>query len=114
MMVISFADRYGAGEDRRSDLILILIDETLAQGLVGTNPVRMPAQSLLELGNRLVDQAHFLVGNAEVVVALVVLVVDVFGNPLLEPLEHLLKVRLLIAGRRLLLGDHARGLRIFT
>ena len=43
--------------------------------------------------------------------ALVVLVVDVFGDALLEPLEHLLEVRLLVAGGRLLLRHHARGLR---
>src|SRR5262245_2243584 len=41
--------------------------------------------------------------------ALVILVVDVFGDPLLEPLEHLLEVRLLVAGRRLLFGNHPRG-----
>ena len=69
------------------------------------------AQRLLELGDGLVEQPHLLVRDAEVVVALVVLFLDVLGDALLELPEHVLEVRFLVAGRLLLLDDHARVLR---
>src|SRR5678815_4486376 len=114
MMVISLADGYGPGQNGRGDLVLILLDEALTEGLVGSHAVRVSAQRLLELRDCLVDEAHFLVRDAKVVMALVVLVVDVVGDALLEPLEHLLKVRLLVAGRRFLLGHHTCRLRTVT
>ena len=48
---------------------------------------------------------------AEIVVALVVLGVDVLGDALLELPQHVGEVRLLVAGRLLLVDDHARVLR---
>ena len=67
-------------------------------------------QRLLELGDGLVQQPHLLVRDAEIVVALVILLLDVLGDALLELPEHVLEVRLLVAGRLLLLDDHARVL----
>jgi hypothetical protein len=97
----------GAGQDRRRHRILFLLHERLPERLVRGHAVRRRAQRLLELGDRLVEQPHLLVRHAEVVMALVVLVVDVLGDALLELPEHVLEVRLLVARRLLLLDDHA-------
>src|SRR4051794_8998928 len=101
MMIVSLTKRYGAREDRRGDLILLLLHEALAQGLVGAYAVRGASEGLLEFGDGFIHEAHFLVGDAEVVMTLVVLLVDVLRDALLEPLEHLLEVGLLVPGRRL-------------
>src|SRR4051812_7025112 len=105
MMIVSLAERYGAGQHRGRDLVLLLLDEALPKGLVGANPVCTTSQSLLKFRYGLVHEAHFLVRDSQVVVALVVLIVDVFGDTLLEALEHLLKVSLLVT-RRWLLFSH--------
>src|ERR1041384_7630195 len=49
----------------------------------------------------LVDESHFLEGDRQIVMALVVLSVDVLGDSLLELLQHVGKVGLFIAGRLL-------------
>src|SRR5215204_2129282 len=92
-------------------MILVLLDEALTERLIRPNAIRRPTEGLLELGNRLVHEAHLLVRNAKVVMGLVVFLLDVFRDALLETFEHLLEVRLLVARRRLLFRHHARGLR---
>src|SRR4051794_1762012 len=114
MMVISLAERYGTGQDRGRNLVLLLFDEALPEGLIRSHAVRTAAERLLEFRHGLVHEAHFLVRDSQVVVALVILVVDVFRDALLEPLEHLLEIGLLIPSGRFLLSHHPRGLRTFA
>src|SRR6266550_3174836 len=57
----------------------------------GGRQVERPPR-LLQLRNRLVQEAHLLEGHAQIVVRLKVGLVDVLVDPLLEAREHLLKV----------------------
>src|SRR2546427_1794559 len=85
-----------------------LLDEAQTERLRALQLALGRAQRLLELGDRLVEQPHFLEGDAEVVVRLEVGLVDVLVDPLLEPRQHLLEIALLVP-RRLLVGHlHAR------
>src|SRR6476660_7589180 len=114
MTVVAFTERYGARENRGRDVKLFFLHEALTQCLIRSNAVRRTPELFLELGDGFLDEAQLLIRNAEVVMTLVVLVVDVFGDTLLEPLEHLLEVGLLITRRWLLFCHHARRLRILS
>src|SRR2546425_9585878 len=93
-----------APQDRFGHDVSTLFDETDPQRLRGPELLLRGAQCFLELGDRLVEQAHLLEGDAQVVVRLEVGLVDVLVDPLLEPGEHVLKVLLFVPGR-LLVGD---------
>src|SRR6266581_2501138 len=80
-----------------------LLDEAQTERLRALQLALGRAQRLLELGDRLVEQPHFLEGDAEVVVRLEVGLVDVLVDPLLEARQHLLEIALLVP-RRLLVG----------
>src|ERR1035437_6554224 len=95
-------------ENHRRDRQLLLLDERLAQRLVRAKTILRPTQRLLKLGDGFVEKTHLLVADAEVVMRLVVFGVHIFGDALLELLEHVGKVGLLVAGRRILADHHAR------
>ena len=45
MMVISLAERYGSGQNRRGDLVLLLLDEALPKRLVGRTRFVLPRRA---------------------------------------------------------------------
>src|SRR3989442_4750727 len=97
-----------APRDRFRDAESPLREETPPQGLRRAELALGGAQRFLELGDGLVQQAHLLEGDPEVVVRLEVRLVDVLVDPLLEPGEHVVEVLLLVARGLLVLHLHAR------
>src|SRR5579883_2927273 len=69
-------------QDRRGDAVLLLLEEALPQRLVGPRPVMGPAQGLLKLGDRLVDESHLLVRDAQIVMAVMVFLAHILGDSL--------------------------------
>src|SRR5207249_1878656 len=63
-------------------------------------------QRLLELGDRFVEQAHLLEGDAQVIMRLEIRLVDVLVDPLSEARQHVLEVALLVAGGLLVRNLH--------
>src|SRR5207248_10133120 len=68
------------------------------------------AQRLLQLGDRFVEQPHLLERHTQVVMGLEVGLVDVFVDPLLEALQHILEVLLFVARRLLRSEEHTSEL----
>src|SRR5205809_4894 len=85
-----------------------LVEEAHAQRLGASEFSVGRPQRLLQLRNRLVQEAHLLEGHAQIVVRLKVGLVDVLVDPLLEAREHLLKVAFLVPGRLFVRDFHAR------
>src|SRR6266571_2125181 len=97
-----------AAQDRLRDDVRLLLDEAHADRLGGLQLALGRPQRLLELGDGLVQQAHLLERDAEIVVRLEVGLIDVLIDPLLEARQHLLEVPLLVAGRLFVRHLHAR------
>src|SRR5205823_6572219 len=76
------------------DIELILVNKALPERFVSANAVGGSAQRRLEFGDRFVDETHLAIGDAEVVVAFGVFVVDVGGYSQLEFRQHVLEVGL--------------------
>src|SRR3989454_2500652 len=82
-----------APQDRFRDHVRALLEEAGAQRLRHPQlPLGRP-QRLLELGDGLVEQAHLLEGDPQIVMRLKVRLVDVLLDPLAEAGQHLVKSR---------------------
>ena len=95
-----------ATEHGLGDGVLGLVVKTDPQRLRGAKPALGRPKRFLELGDRLVQKSHLLEGDAQVVVGLVVVALDVLIDAALELLQDLLEFALLVvalvAGRLLL------------
>src|SRR5713226_5790429 len=97
-----------APQDRLRDHVGALLHKAHAQRLRAAEPAFGRPQRLLQLADRLVEQAHLLERHTQIVVGLEVSFVDVLVDPLLEAGEHALKILLLVA-RGLLVGHLHAG-----
>src|SRR5450759_1049307 len=114
LVVAGAGFREGTLQDGPRDGELPLLEEALAERLVRAHAPLRAAQGLLELGDGLVEETHLLVGDAEVVVRLVVLFLDIVGHALLELAQHVLEVGVLVATGLLLVDHHAGRLRLLV
>src|SRR5438093_288924 len=97
-----------AAQDRLRDDVRLLLEETRAQRLGALQLAFGRAQRFLELRDGLVQQAHLLERDPQIVVRLEVGLIDVLVDPLPEARQHLVEVPLLVAGRLLVRDLHAR------
>src|SRR6266542_1173797 len=88
-----------------------LLEEADAQHLRRAQLALGGAQRLLQLRDGLVEQAHLLERDTEIVVGLEIGLVDVFVDALLEARQHVLEVLLLVSRRLLVRNGHARVFR---
>ena len=84
----SGSDSMARLQHRLGDGELALLEERDPQRFGGAEPSLGRAQRLLELGDRFVEQAHLLERDAQIVVGLEVVGVDVRVDALLELLER--------------------------
>src|SRR6266511_3623773 len=100
-----------AAQDRFGDTEGALLEEADAQHLRRAQLALGGAQRLLQLRDGLVEQAHLLERDTEIVVGLEIGLVDVFVDALLEARQHVLEVLLLVSRRLLVRNGHARVFR---
>src|SRR6266496_1534335 len=100
-----------AAQDRFGDTEGALLEEADAQHLRRAQLALGGAQRLLQLRDGLVEHAHLLERDTEIVVGLEVGLIDVFVDALLEARQHVLEILLLVSRRLLVRDGHARVFR---
>src|SRR5690242_7780039 len=86
-------------QNRLGDDVGPLFDEAHAERLRAPQLALGRPQRLLQLRDRLVQEAHLLEGDAQVVVRLEVALIDVFVDALFEAGQHVPEILLFVAGR---------------
>ena len=86
-----------------------LLDEALPQRLIGGEPMFPAAERLLEFGDRVIEQTHFFVRDAKIVMRLEVVFPDDSRDALLEVPKEGFEVGLLVAADLGLRHAHPRS-----